>query len=59
VDGTGAIAGGTDGQAVGFFDCAVCVQVVPSPSRVCDDRVSGDEGGEEGEEGEEGDCVER
>jgi hypothetical protein len=52
VDEIGAISDGTDGQAVGFFDRAICVQVVPSPSRVCDDRVSGDEGGEEGEKGD-------
>jgi hypothetical protein len=39
VNETGAVCGFTDSESVGFLYCAIRVEVVPSPSWVCDDYV--------------------
>ena len=49
-----ALRGGEVDEAVGVVGGAVGVQVVPSPSGVCNDDVRGCEGDEVGEEEEEG-----
>jgi hypothetical protein len=55
VEELGAVVGLAVDEAVGVFYGAGGVEVISSPSWICDDDVRWDEGGEEGEEG---DCAE-